>query len=83
MKIKILKATSPELEGITLKLEQITDMLYQCKNTGIEIVDTWDEISYLHKFAVESRCKIYFDLHLFQTTEKGLIFIEEIKFISL
>ena len=79
--IKIVTAHK-ELEGKTLTLVLIDEMIYKCQTTGIEIIDTCDELSVLKDWSIKYNSKIFYDMHLFCYGENELQFIDEIELIQ-
>ena len=75
MKLKVTKGDK-EIVGMTLNLVQKDDCLYTCIETGIEIVDGFEnEIETMKKHPESSE---YFDFHLFSVSfGNKLVWIEE------
>lgn len=76
MKLKITKADDP-LMGKTLNLIKKDDCLYICSDTGIEIIDAYDNEIQAMEDSDETE---FFNLHIFSTSfGEKLVWIEEVK----
>ena len=73
------------LIGKTLRLaKQQNSKNYICKETGLEIIDTWNEIESLSKYLNSGNFKIKFDVLLFIDTYEGYpLFINKIQQTTL
>lgn len=75
IKIKVIEGDE-SLKGKILNLIQTDDMVYICENTGIRLIDTWQELEEMKKYSTERH---FFDMHLFSDSFKDLQFITEIE----
>lgn len=79
MNLLVKESTDATLDGITLQLERIYDMRYKCKLTGLEIMDTWEEIPLIDRTYHDAGNTKFWDMHTFAVTKAGLVFIEEVE----
>lgn len=79
MELLIKESTDGTLNGITLQLDQIYEMRYKCRKTGLEIMDTWDEVPEIRKSYLNTGTIRFWDMHTFAVTKEGLVFIGEVE----
>lgn len=78
MKLKLVKADVP-LQGITLDLNETSEMTYLCSITGYTFIDCWDELFAISK----SKETEFFDMHLFtQDISNKLTWIQEVRLVD-
>jgi len=72
---------SEELVGTTLRLERIQNSKnYICKETGIEIIDEWNELDSLRNQLVKNSFTLKYDVLLFvNSSVKNPLFINTIQ----
>lgn len=78
MNLIVKVSTDGTLNGVALQLERIYEMRYKCKSTGLEIMDTWDEIPLIDRTYHDAGNTRFWDMHTFAVTKEGLIFIDEV-----
>lgn len=79
MELIIKESTDGTLNGTTLQLDKIYEMRYKCRNTGLEIMDTWDELPEIRKGYYDAGNTRFWDMHMFAVTKEGLVFIGEVE----
>jgi hypothetical protein len=79
--IKILRGHKNLINRV-LELVEVSEGLYKCKKSGIEIVDAWGELSFLKEWSVEYNEKTFCDIHLFSCRKNELEFIDEIELVK-